>query len=49
MNYTKPEVVRLGAASSAIQGAKGGPYVADLQDPKSTIQSHTLNAYEADE
>lgn len=49
MNYTKPEMVKLGTASSVIQGAKNGPFTADLQDPKSLIQSHTMNAYEADE
>jgi hypothetical protein len=46
MKYTKPEIIVLGNAANAIQGAKGGQ--AQL-DSNPFLPEETQAAYEADE
>ena len=47
MNYTKPEIVRIGPAIAVVQsGLKPSPVTADA-NPR--IQKHSNGAYEADE
>jgi len=47
MNYTKPEIVKIGPATAVVQsGLKPNPAMVDA-NPR--IQTHSNGAYEADE